>query len=138
MGHINADLVVLGDRGQRTLKGVLVDTGATYTVLDPQTAKLVGVAFARRRIAIELGDGRRIKARFGSVQVMLGGRKTGVTVVSFPGAMPVIGVETLEALGLGVDPKRKRLTALRPTARALYYGSVTIGRVDRSVAASAA
>jgi hypothetical protein len=46
MGHITANINIKGEKGERALTEVLVDTGATYTVLPPEVVKQVGATKA--------------------------------------------------------------------------------------------
>jgi len=59
LGHIRVDLRVRGGRGERRLENVLVDTGATYTVLPLEILEEVGAIKNPHPITLELGDGRR-------------------------------------------------------------------------------
>src|SRR5881409_479273 len=67
---------------------ILVDTGATYSLIPPSLADRLGVSRLPRKQTIILADGRRIEAEVGTVMVRI------------------------EALGLAVDPTTG---SLRPT-----------------------
>lgn len=52
-----------------------------------------------------MGDVRVARARVFIAEAEIEGRRGGpVRILAFSGAMPVIGVDTLETLGLRVDP----------------------------------
>lgn len=70
MGHVSLDITIKGSKGKKSIKGLLVDTGATYTVLP--------------RDELE-------------------------------------GVQTLESLGLRIDPNKRRLEPTRPRGIAYFY-----------------
>jgi len=91
---------------------ILVDTGATYSLIPPSLADRLGVSRLPRKQTIILADGRRIEAEVGTVMVRIGDRSAASTVVITDCDEPLLGVEALEGLGLAVD-----LTtgSLRPT-----------------------
>ncbi|MGB9705316.1 MAG: aspartyl protease family protein [Pyrobaculum sp.] len=94
-------------RGEVVFDEILVDTGATFTVLPLEVAeKLIETPFT---VELKLGDGRRVAARVYIAEVEIEGRRGPVRVLAFQGAVPVIGVDTLETLGLRVDPTTGRL-----------------------------
>ncbi|WP_243675784.1 hypothetical protein [Vulcanisaeta distributa] len=51
-----------------------------------------------------MGDVRVARARVFIAEAEIEGRRGPVRILAFSGAMPVIGVDTLETLGLRVDP----------------------------------
>ena len=91
---------------------ILVDTGATYSLIPPSLADRLGVSRLPRKQTIILADGRRIEAEVGTVMVRIGDRSAATTVVIAECDEPLLGVEALEALGLAVDPTTG---SLRPT-----------------------
>ena len=50
----------------------------------------------------------------------MAGREGPTTALLLPGSDPLLGVETLEALGLTVNPRRRRLEPTRPHTALLY------------------
>ena len=92
---------------------ILVDTGATLTLVPPALADRLGLARLPRKQAIVLADGRRIEAEVGVVMVEIGDRRAASTVVIADCDEPLLGVETLETLGLAVDPTTGSLTPTR-------------------------
>ena len=83
MGHLHTDMTVRGSKSAVELKNVLIDTGATYTVLPEKVLEGVGA----------WGEG----------------------------AQTVIGVETLESIGLKLDPTTGKLEFTRPKGMAYFY-----------------
>jgi predicted aspartyl protease len=79
---------------------VIVDTGATYTILDKKTADEVGAWRIPFEIHLELGDGRIVKASMYAIIVTLEGRTAPTLTACFEGAKNIIRVRTLEDLGL--------------------------------------
>jgi hypothetical protein len=72
-------------------------------------------------VDLELGDGRVVKAGVYAVIVSIGDRSAATLAACFEGAKSVIGVRTLEDLGLKADPVSGRLEATRPKNVAYFY-----------------
>src|SRR6184192_155647 len=97
MGHVY-QRVKLAAVNEEDLN-ILVDTGATLSLIPPVLADRLGIARFPRKHEIVLADGRRIDAEVGVVMVDCD--------------EPLLGVETLETLGLAVDPTTGSLTPTR-------------------------
>jgi predicted aspartyl protease len=89
-------------------KQILVDTGAPFTVMPLEIAEkhFIETPFD---VDLRLGDGRLVKARVFVAECEIEGRRGPVRILAFKGATPVIGVDTLETLGLKVDPATGRI-----------------------------
>jgi predicted aspartyl protease len=87
---------------------VLVDTGASFTVMPLEIAEkhFIETPF---EVDIRLGDGRLVKAKVFVAECEIEDRRGPVRILAFKGAIPVIGVDTLETLGLKVDPVTGRI-----------------------------
>jgi clan AA aspartic protease len=94
---------------------MLVDTGATFSVIPRRLARELGVG-PRRSVTVRLADGRRLRVGADVAVVRIDGREAPTTVLIGDVDEPILGVEALEALGLVVDPRRKRLSPSRPYA----------------------
>ena len=115
MGHVFVDVRLTGKRSATV--SMLVDTGATHTMLPADLAKRLGIVSLRRKIKVELADGTRRSMRFGAALVRLMGREAGDAVLIGPaGIEPILGVEALEALGLKVNPRSRKLEPTRARA----------------------
>jgi len=121
MGHVLSNITIRGEKGERALTDILVDTGATYTVLSPQVVEQVGAVKASFTTDVELGDGRKVKAAIYYASASIDGREGPAIILSFEGAREVIGGQTLEALGLKLDPATGKLEATRPKGVAYFY-----------------
>ncbi len=91
----------------------LVDTGATHSIVPPALARKVGAPTLPQRFEVSLADGRRRRLKACSMSVSVGGRTGPTIALLLPGSDPLLGVETLEALGLKVNPERRRLEPSR-------------------------
>ena len=91
---------------------LLVDSGAIYSVVPQAVLKRLGI----KSIATEefrLADGSKIKRKKGGAFFKYG-KRVGVSDVIFgkPGDGQLLGAFTLEALGLVLDPLRRKLKPL--------------------------
>jgi predicted aspartyl protease len=97
------------DRDNREPVELLVDTGATFTVLPYELwrrMRLEGEATRTLRTA----DGRMLEREQGLAYIEVNGNRGTVPVVlGGEGDVPVLGVTTLEILGLAFDPVRGEL-----------------------------
>ena len=53
---------------------IMVDTGASYSLISPALADRLGVVRFPQRLAVTLADGRVIQAEVGQVRVEIDGR----------------------------------------------------------------
>ena len=92
---------------------MLVDTGATFSVISKALAKAIGLHPLSRPLTMRLADGRRVKAEPATAFFAVAGREAPATVLVGDVIEPILGVETLEALGLMVDARGRRLRPSR-------------------------
>lgn len=111
VGHIHQSVELRAEKSARVR--MLVDTGATFSVIPNQLARAVGIKRLKRSVRVRLADGRRVRVDAGTAIFRIDGREAPATVLVGEGVEPILGVETLEALGLTVDPRRRRLTPTR-------------------------
>jgi len=99
---------------QKKISGnFLVDTGAAYTVLPKSFAKKLDLK-AEKIQEFVLADGTVVKRKLGYAMVELDGQKAPSTVVlGEKGDSPLIGVITLENMGLMVDPFSRKLRSMK-------------------------
>ena len=92
---------------------MLVDTGATYPMISEALARTIGIVRSQRRLTVTLADGRRKKVDAGLVGFSILGREALMTILISDVAEPILGMEALEILGLTVEPRKRRLKAMR-------------------------
>jgi predicted aspartyl protease len=122
--HVYAKARLIGTRVPKQIENLLVDTGATFTVLSREVLEEVGATKVPTTTKLELGDGRAVEAEVYAVVLEIEDRKGPTIVVTFAGAKSVLGVRSLEDLGLKVDPVKGSLEATRPAGVAYYYRRV--------------
>jgi clan AA aspartic protease len=116
MGHVIQKVTLTGRQSKAV--DMFVDTGATFSVLPPDLADEIGVVRLGRTYRITLADGSSVDMEAGTASVRVLDREAPATVLIGPVDEPILGVETLEALGLTVDPStgtlhKKRSYAVR-------------------------
>jgi predicted aspartyl protease len=92
-------------RGKEVLEvdKMLVDTGTSFTIMPLHIAEkyFIETPFEAE---LRLGNGRAVKVKVFVAEAEIEGRRAPLRILAFKDAMPVIGVDTLETLGLKVDP----------------------------------
>lgn len=121
MGHLRTDMAVRGSKAAVELKNVLIDTGATYTVLPEKVLEEAGAWGPVGEVEVELGNGENVKAKAYGVAIKIEEVEAPAISIVFEGAQTVIGVETLESIGLKLDPTTGRLEFTRPEGMAYFY-----------------
>ncbi len=113
MGHVYARALFKGNKGVYERESMLVDTGATYTFLPLSVVEKIGAIRTPWKVKVTLGNGRTMDAEIALTLIEAEGRESPVKVAIADGAIEVIGVETLEALGLKVNPVSGKLEPTR-------------------------
>jgi HJR/Mrr/RecB family endonuclease/predicted aspartyl protease len=121
MGHLHTDIVIRGNKAQTELKNVLIDTGATYTVLPESTLREIGASRIPGESEVELGNGKKVKAKAYGLRIKIKDAEAPCIAITFEGAKTVIGIETLESIGLRLDPTTGNLEFSRPKGLAYFY-----------------
>ncbi|MGC8543997.1 aspartyl protease family protein [Caldivirga sp.] len=95
MGHVFVNVRFRG-RDVFIMEKVLVNPGASFTVMPLEIARehFIETPFEAE---VKLGDGRMVKAKVFIAEAEIEGRRGPVQVLAFSGAMPVVGVDTLES-----------------------------------------
>ena len=96
MGHVYQRLKLSAAREEEMT--IMVDTGATYSLISPALANRLGVVRFPGRFPVTLADGRQIDAEVCQVGVHIDGRIGVTTGVITECADPLLGVEALEAV----------------------------------------
>ncbi len=94
---------------QRVTLDLLVDTGATWTMLPQEVVNRLGLRAPRQR-AVTLASGERVTYSAGLVVIQLNGEEVITVFLSGPpDCLALLGAVALEELGLAPDPVRKTL-----------------------------
>ena len=96
-------------RGTALTLDLLVDTGATWSLIPLEAARSLGVEPSETR-AVRTADGRRLDLPVCEVRCTINGRSlTTPYLIGAPDAPALLGVVTQEAFGLAADPVQKIL-----------------------------
>jgi predicted aspartyl protease len=112
MGLTYIDAIASGPAGTRPVR-FLVDSGAKYSLLPGPIWQAIGLT-PRRRVTFVLADGSTIERDVSECHVALahGDGHTPV-ILGEPGDEPLLGVVTLEILGLVLHPFNRTLQPAR-------------------------
>ena len=112
MGITYIDGVVSGPSGSSKPVRFLVDSGASYTLL-PETAwRAIGLS-PQRSMSFSLVDGTIVERKISECSIELQGKCHTPVVLGEQGDdQPLLGVVTLEELGLVFDPFRRELRTM--------------------------
>jgi clan AA aspartic protease len=113
MGFTYVNVTVRGMKASRDVR-MLVDTGSTYIVLDPETIKELGLLETPYTVDLLLADGRKIRARLFLAEVEVKGRRGPAFVAELNVPTPLLGVHALETLGFKVNPRTGELEEISP------------------------
>jgi clan AA aspartic protease len=94
---------------------LLVDSGAAYSIVQATTLRRLGIRPTGTRTFI-LADGTEVTRRTGTALFRFRGEEGGSTVIfGERGDAALLGVVTLEELGLILDPMRRELRPMPPS-----------------------
>ena len=114
MGFVRVK-ALLGPYKQRAQEmEFLVDSGSFYTVLPSDLASSAGIVPTNLTAKGVLADKRAVEMPLGLAYLRLLDREAGVLVGIFDVPEPVLGVSTLESLGLKVDPTKGTIDLFLP------------------------
>ncbi len=113
MGITFIDGEVRGPSGKQATVSFLVDSGASYTLLAEHQWKSINLT-AKRRMAFTLADGTRIERNISECYITLPqGEGTTPVILGESDDQPLLGVITLEILGLTLNPFNRTLQPMR-------------------------
>ena len=113
MGLTHIEGVLTGPTGKQATVRFLVDSGATYTLVPAPETRLLELR-PKRTVAFSLADGTTIERRVSEchLSLPLGEGHTPV-ILGEPGDEALLGVITLEELGLVLNPFTRTLQPMR-------------------------
>jgi clan AA aspartic protease len=110
--HINVTLLVPGSANGAYESVFVVDTGATDSMAPASELLRAGIRPVGRA-SYELADGSSFEYEFGLAQIEFLGEITAGRVIFGPeGVEPLLGVTSLESVGISVDPTTQALKRL--------------------------
>jgi len=115
MGLVRKRVKLTGEHGSIEVEA-LIDTGTNRLLVPRELAERIGIR-PMFRVVAELADGSQREVEVGPVYVELMGRGAPDWAAIVEGGEVCVGAETLETLGLSVDPATGEL---RPTRRFIW------------------
>jgi len=113
MGITYIEGVVTGPSGKQTTVRFLVDSGATYTLLSYEDWQLIDLS-PKRALTFVLADGTTVERRVSECHIQLPqGEGHTPVILGEPGDTALLGVVTLEILGLVLNPFNRTLQPMR-------------------------
>jgi clan AA aspartic protease len=113
MGITYVEGQVQGARGKQADVKFLIDSGATYTVLPEAVCKAIGLK-PKRKMSFTLADGTTINRQVSEVYIKLPqGEAHTPVILGEENDQPLLGVVTLEILGLVFNPFDRTLQPMR-------------------------
>jgi predicted aspartyl protease len=113
MGFTYVEAVITGPTGKQVALDLLVDSGAKYTLVPYESWQSIELK-PKRRERFLLADGTPIERDVSECHIVLsqGDGHTPV-ILGEPGDEPLLGVITLEELGLMLNPFNRTLQRMR-------------------------
>jgi predicted aspartyl protease len=113
MGVIYLEGVVAGPTGKQAAVRFLVDSGATYTLLPQEVWQAIGLA-PKRSAVFTLVDGTTVERRISECHLTLPqGEGHTPVILGEAGDQALLGMVTLEILGLVLNPFTRQLQPMR-------------------------
>ncbi len=113
MGISYLEGTVTGPSGEKRRVQLLVDSGATYSLLPHDVWRALGLQ-VKRTLTIRLADGTPIERQVSECHIAIAGEEGHTPVIlGEPGDKALLGVVTLENLGLVLDPFKRELQPMR-------------------------
>lgn len=113
MGVTSVEGTVRGPREPRVVVRFLVDSGATYTLLPNDVWQRIGLT-PKRTVGFTLADGSVVERAVSECHITLPqGEAHTPVILGSPGDEALLGVVTLEILGLVLNPFTRELQPMR-------------------------
>lgn len=113
MGVTYVECYVRGTRGREKSVKFLVDSGVTYSLLPPRVWKGIGLK-PKRKMTFTLADGSTVERNIGEVFIIFEqGEAHTPVILGEEGDQALLGVVTLEILGLVLNPFDRTLRPMR-------------------------
>jgi clan AA aspartic protease len=113
MGITYIEGIVTGPTEKKTIVNFLVDSGATYSLLKYEDWQAIELQ-PKRTMNFTLADGTIIERRVSECHISLPqGEGHTPIILGEPGDEPLLGVVTLEILGLVLNPFNRTLHPMR-------------------------
>ena len=120
MGYVRVKILIGANKERAEEVEFLTDTGAFHTTLPSDLAERLGIK-ELARTKVTLADSREVEVSLSYAYIKALDREGVMPVAILEVPEPLLGVSTLEGLGLRVDPTTGKLEHSRP------YGLAILG-----------
>ena len=113
MGLTYVDATVTGPTDKSRQIQLLVDSGASYSLLPEEVWKELEIK-PQEKLDFILADGTKIQRRASECKIRLNGKERHTPIIlGEPGDEPILGIITLENLGMILDPFKRELRQMQ-------------------------
>jgi clan AA aspartic protease len=113
MGLTHVDATVTGPTGKSQKLELLVDSGASYSLLPAKVWKAIKLKPMEKQ-TFTLADGTHVDRKISECRISLNGiERHSPVILGEPDDEPLLGVLTLEVLGLVLDPFKRELRPMK-------------------------
>jgi clan AA aspartic protease len=113
MGLTYIEGVVRGEKGKEKDVKFLIDSGATYSLLPPAVWQAIGL-HPKRKVTFTLADGTSVERAVSEAFIVLPqGEGHTPVILGEEGDQALLGVVTLEILGLVFNPFKRTLQPMK-------------------------
>jgi clan AA aspartic protease len=113
MGLTYVDATVTGPTEKSRQVQLLIDSGASYSLLPERVWKELEIK-PQEKLDFILADGTKIERRASECKIRLNGKERHTPVIlGEPGDEPILGIITLENLGMILDPFKRELRQMQ-------------------------
>jgi clan AA aspartic protease len=113
MGLTYVDATVTGPTEKSRQVQLFVDSGASYSLLPEHVWKELEIK-PQEKLDFILADGTKIERRSSECKIRLNGKERHTPVIlGEPGDEPILGIITLENLGMILDPFKRELRQMQ-------------------------
>ena len=113
MGIVYIEGTVTGPSGKQVTVRFLVDSGATYTLLPYKDWQAIGLS-SKRSVTFSLADGTTVERHVSECHIaLLQGEGHTPVILGEMDDKPLLGIVTLEILGLVLNPFNRTLQPMQ-------------------------
>jgi clan AA aspartic protease len=113
MGLTYVEATVTGPTNKSRQIQLLVDSGASYSLLPEEVWKELDIK-PQEKLDFILADGTKIQRGASECKIRLNGKERHTPIIlGEPGDEPILGVITLENLGMILDPFKRELRQMQ-------------------------
>jgi clan AA aspartic protease len=123
LGYTRVEVVITDPERIKSVQSVfLLDSGSWYSCIPLSLAEKIDLKTVMKT-TLTLADKRKVEVNLSPAHIKVMDREVATLLALLNVPEPLLGVETLEALGLKLDPTTSKLEITRPYTTLLVYGA---------------